>query len=81
VDVPVVPNTPISGPELIRNIEDAIKGNPDVNIWNLSISLAGEIQNDQFSDFAVELDRIQSEYRILIFKSAGNDASFFIQEE
>ncbi|WP_301389939.1 S8 family peptidase, partial [Enterococcus entomosocium] len=77
VDVPVVPNTPISGPELIRNIEDAIKGNPDVNIWNLSISLAGEIQNDQFSDFAVELDRIQSEYRVLIFKSAGNDASFY----
>lgn len=77
VDVPVVPNKPISGPELIRNIEDAIKHNPDVNIWNLSVSLAGEIQNDQFSDFAVELDRIQSEYRVLIFKSAGNDASFY----
>ncbi|MHC5268599.1 S8 family peptidase [Enterococcus sp. LJL98] len=77
VDVPVVPSTPISGPELIRNIEDAIKNNPDVNIWNLSISLAGEIQNDQFSDFGVELDRIQGEYRVLIFKSAGNDASFY----
>lgn len=77
VDVPVVPNKPISGPELIRNIEDAIKHNPDVNIWNLSVSLAGEIQNDQFSDFAVELDRIQSEYRVLILKSAGNDASFY----
>lgn len=77
VDVPVVPNKPISGPELIRNIEDAIKHNPNVNIWNLSVSLAGEIQNDQFSDFAVELDRMQSEYRVLIFKSAGNDASFY----
>ena len=77
VDVPVVPNKSISGPELIRNIEAAIKHNSNVNIWNLSISLAGEIQNDQFSDFAVELDRIQSEYQVLIFKSSGNDASFY----
>lgn len=77
VDVPIVPSISITGPELIKNIEDAIKCNPNVHIWNLSVSLGGEIQNDQFSDFAVELDRIQSEYRVLIFKSAGNDASFY----
>ncbi|MBU5362562.1 S8 family peptidase [Enterococcus raffinosus] len=77
VDVSVVPKFPITGPELVRNIENAITKNPNVNIWNLSVSLDAEIQNDRFSDFAVELDRIQKENQVLIFKSAGNDAAFY----
>lgn len=77
IDVPIVPKYPISGPQLIKNIETAIVSNPEVKIWSLSVSLDGEIQNNRFSDFAIELDRIQLEHNVLIFKSAGNDPSFY----
>lgn len=77
VEVPIVPNFPINGPQLISNIERAISSNIDVKIWNLSVSLGGEIQEDRFSDFSTELDRIQDTYNVLILKSAGNDPSFY----
>lgn len=81
IEVPIVPKNPINGPELIKNIEKAISHNNDIKIWNLSVSLGGEIQNDKFSDFSTELDRIQDTYNVLIFKSAGNDSSFYEGEE
>lgn len=77
IDVPVVPRNSITGPELITNIENAILSNPEVKIWNLSVSLADEIHDDRFSDFSIELDRIQDTYKVLIFKSAGNDTAFY----
>ncbi|WP_408895296.1 S8 family peptidase [Paenibacillus taichungensis] len=79
IDVPVVPNRRLSEPELIKNIEDAVSSNPEVKIWNLSVSLVGELSDDnKFSDYAIELDRIQDEYNVLICKSAGNDANSYI---
>lgn len=77
VDVPIVPQCSIDSKLLISNIETAIKSNLEVKIWNLSIGLGGEIEAQSFSNFAKELDRIQEENHVLIFKSAGNDASFF----
>ncbi|WP_336783484.1 S8 family peptidase [Paenibacillus illinoisensis] len=83
IDCPVVKRGYTSEPQLIKNIEDAIRNNPEVKIWNLSVSLKGELSEDnKFSDYAIELDRIQDEYNILICKSAGNDAdSFLIGDE
>lgn len=41
VDVPVIPKFGIEEDELIQNIEEAIEMNPEVKIWNLSVSLLG----------------------------------------
>lgn len=59
--------------ELIRNIQEVIKENhKDIKIWNLSISIATQIDEINFSDFAVALDEIQDQYNVLICKSTGN---------
>jgi hypothetical protein len=82
VDVPVVPRQGAKEPELIRNIERAIKNNPEVKIWNLSVSIKGNKTDDnKFSDFAIALDRIQDQYNVLICKSAGNDVNSYIVGE
>lgn len=77
IDVPVVPRWAVDEKILIRNIETAIEENPEVKVWNLSVSLKGEICDNSFSTFAIELDRIQKDYQVIICKSAGNDPSFF----
>lgn len=77
IDVPIVSRWPVDEKILIRNIESAIESNPEVKVWNLSVSLKGEICDNNFSTFAIELDRIQKNYQVIICKSAGNDDSFF----
>ncbi|MCU7200808.1 S8 family peptidase [Turicibacter sanguinis] len=76
IDVPVQPRYKINDQILIRNIRSAIKSNPEVKIWNLSISISGEIYQDKFSWFAQQLDKIQDEYDVIICKSAGNDPGY-----
>lgn len=75
-DVPVIPKSGVSETDLIQNIRKAIEGNPNVRIWNLSLSLLGEISNNEYSLFASALDQIQHDNNVIICKSAGNDASF-----
>ncbi|NGX76105.1 S8 family peptidase [Staphylococcus sciuri] len=77
IDVPIIPNYKVDSKALVRNIEGAVKNNTEVKIWNLSVSIDTEIKTDTFSLFAKELDRIQEQYGVLIFKSAGNDKSYF----
>lgn len=48
VDVPVIPNYVIEEAELVSNIRNAIRCNPDVRIWNLSISLNEEVSENKF---------------------------------
>ena len=76
IDVPVVPKWDIDGDELVGNIEKAIQENKQVKVWNLSVSLNDEAEEDNFSEFAIALDRIQKKYNVIICKSAGNDAKF-----
>lgn len=76
VDVPVLPKAGANETELIRNIKRAIEQNPEVRIWNLSISLTSEVSNSEYSLFAAALDQIQHDHDVLICKSAGNDPSF-----
>lgn len=62
----------ISEDEMVEHIKTAISNNRDIDIWNLSQGASYEIENDEFSEFAMALDNIQKENHILICKSAGN---------
>ena len=62
----------ISEDEMVEHIKTAISNNSDINIWNLSQGSSYEIEDDEFSEFAMVLDNIQKENNILICKSAGN---------
>lgn len=79
-DAAIYPNPQkeiIEEDELIENIREIIKNNHEkIKIWNLSISIAREISEEKFSDFAIALDDIQDQYNILICKSAGNCTNF-----
>lgn len=76
VDAQVVSSGRVSEDELLDNIEEAVKGNRDVKVWNLSVSIDTPTDKDSFSTFAMGLDRIQKEYGVLICKSAGNTLAF-----
>lgn len=79
IDVPIVPRQGAKESQLIKNIERAVSENPEVKIWNLSVSIKGKRPDEnKFSDFATALDKIQDEYNVLICKSAGNDGSSYI---
>lgn len=78
-DAAVFPNSPagIEEDELIENIREAIKTNhKKVKVWNLSISVIRPVSDTKFSDFAIALDDLQTQYNILICKSAGNCTNF-----
>lgn len=75
VDCPVVPNFAINEIELVNNIKNAVQSNPDVKVWNLSVSIGDPIEENGFSSFAKELDKIQEDNAVLIIKSAGNDGN------
>lgn len=80
IDVPVLPKFGADEAELITNIQRAIQENPEVRIWNLSLSLTSEVSNNEYSLFASALDQIQRDYHVLICKSAGNDPAFMDNE-
>ena len=63
--------------ELLDNIREIIANNKDeIKIWSLSIGSKKEAKIQTFSDFGMELDRIQDKYNVLIVKSAGNCRNF-----
>lgn len=63
--------------ELIANIREAIVANhKKVKVWNLSISVNRQVSDYKFSDLAIALDELQTEFNILICKSAGNCRNF-----
>lgn len=63
--------------EIIANISEALACLHDkAAVWNLSISGAGHIMPNDFSDFGKALDELQDTYGILICKTAGNSLAF-----
>ena len=64
--------------EILLNVREAIATNPDIKIWNMCIGSNSTVKTDSFSDYAVELDRIQDEYDVLICKSVGNCENYKI---
>lgn len=65
----------ISERELVRNVQHAVLAHPEIKIWNLSQGLNKAISGDRYSHFAMALDSLQKNNRILICKSAGNDTT------
>ena len=77
LDSTVLDSTSIEEDELLKNIFLAIEENhKQVKIWNLSLSVKLEIEEDRFSDFGVVLDYLQKKYSVLICKSGGNGGDF-----
>ncbi|MBS9775973.1 MAG: S8 family peptidase [Fusobacterium sp.] len=77
LDSTVLPNGKIEEDDLIKNIALAIEENyKKVKIWNLSLSVKLEIDDEKMSDFGVVLDYLQKKYGVLICKSGGNGGSF-----
>lgn len=66
----------ISEYELVDFMRDAIKKHPEVKVWNFSIGGTSEINDAQYSDFAIFLDNLQDEFNVLIVKAAGNCENF-----
>lgn len=76
-DATVLDKTTIEEDDLLKNIFNVIvKYHKKVKIWNLSLSVKLEIEENFFSSFAVVLDYLQKEYNVLICKSAGNGGNF-----
>jgi hypothetical protein len=57
---------------LIAQIQEVIKKNNHIKIWNLSLGSSNEAGLNEFSDFGKALDKLQDDYNVLIVKSAGN---------
>ncbi len=75
-DATVFPESSIDEDELIDNIREAVRRNPQINIWNMSLGTSQTAETDSFSDFGIALDNIQEVHNVLICKSAGNCSNF-----
>ena len=79
VDFPVKDKTDFQFEnEILQNVREAIKSNPDIKIWNMSIGSKSTSKTDEFSDYGIELDAIQQQYGVLICKSCGNCENYKI---
>ncbi|MFJ2994956.1 S8 family anti-phage peptidase IteS [Pandoraea sp. NPDC087047] len=58
--------------DLILRLRTAIAKQPNVHIWNLSIATASEVSDEEFSEFARELDNLSDQHNVLFVVSAGN---------
>jgi hypothetical protein len=81
LDVHVLPNADptfgsvgvITETELIIVLEECLRRYAnEVKVWNLSIGSDEICQLDRFSDFAMQLDRLQEDYGVTFVIAAGN---------
>ncbi len=59
--------------ETLKKIEWAVKNNPEIKVWNLSIASDKEIFRDFISPEAAFLDKLQYEYDVIFIISGSND--------
>ena len=57
---------------IMRKIENIVKTNPDIKVWNLSLGSQKEISPNFISFEAAELDRLQQQFNV-IFVIAGTN--------
>ena len=71
----VLPNNPqdIDLYDVIDNIEEAVKNNKDIKIYNLSMGPVGPIIDDHISRFTYVLDYLAEKNNILFVIAVGND--------
>lgn len=71
-DVAAVSKDGVSEDQLCTILEEVIPKYPDVRYWNLSLGTKTPCASDEFSDFAVFLDRLQDEYGVTFVIASGN---------
>ncbi len=73
VDAPIFEKgRPLSEQDLIRRLRLTIARNPDVKVFNLSLSTGTPCQSGAFSDLAIVMDSIQDEFDVQFVVAAGN---------
>lgn len=60
---------------ILKLIRKVISENTDIKVWNLSLGSTMEINNNFISIEAAELDKIQSEYNVIIIVAGTNKPS------
>lgn len=66
--------------KIMTRIEELVKDNPDIKVWNLSLGSDKEIENNFISPEASILDEIQSRYDV-IFIVAGTNMPDYIEDK
>ena len=59
--------------DLLRNIQNIVKDNQDIKVWNLSLGSKLPVDSNFISPEGAELDRLQKKYDVLFIVSATND--------
>lgn len=72
LDVATLSTGPTTADELLLNIETAIKGNPDVKVWNCSFGSKVPGHAELFGQFAQDLDILSDKHSVLFVISSGN---------
>lgn len=81
LDIQVLPNSErsegkvseVNEIELLETLEECLHEYAnEVKVWNLSIGSDEVCRQDQFSDFAVQLDNLQEKYGVTFVIAAGN---------
>ena len=72
----VYPKGTIYPEDLVYHVREAVERNPEIKIWNMSLSESEQSDLESFSEFGMALDNIQDENNVLIIKSAGNCHNF-----
>lgn len=71
IDAQVLPNGTIDEPLLLERIEDVVRRNPQVKVWNCSFG-APTAGIPEYGPFAQELDALSQELGVLFVQAAGN---------
>lgn len=73
-DVCGLESTPDGGfiTDLITRLEDALRKQPDIRVWNLSLGSPACCDEQTFSDFGQALDRLSDLHNVLFVVAAGN---------
>lgn len=58
---------------VLKNIRKAVRENPEIKVWNISLGSSLEINPNFISIEGYELDKIQNEYDVIFIVSGTND--------
>jgi hypothetical protein len=72
LDVAALSSGSTSESDLLLRIEEAIKDNRDVKVWNCSFGSKQPCELDRFGRFAQDLDALSDRYGVLFVIAAGN---------
>lgn len=70
-DVAAVENFAARLSDVLVRLRTAVSRRSDIKVWNLSIG-GQAVDDDQFSQFAIELDALSDEFDVLFVISSGN---------